>query len=96
MPLPSTPLFTASGMARVNAWNVIPSFLIGKFISDALMVFAGDYFAHNAETIATGIISWKSISGTVIGLVLILLFLFIDWRTLLKDKKFRLRFNIWK
>lgn len=96
MPLPTTPLFTAAGMAKVNAWNVIPSFLAGKFISDALMVFAGDYFARNAEHIASGMLSWESILGSTLGLTLILLFLFIDWRTLLQEKTFRLRFNIWK
>jgi membrane protein YqaA with SNARE-associated domain len=96
MPLPTTPLFTAAGMAKVNTWNVIPSFLIGKFISDAVMVIAGDYFAKNAENIAAGMLSWKSITGSIIGLLSILLFLFIDWRMLLMQKKFRLRFNIWK
>ncbi len=96
MPLPSTPLFTAAGMARVSAWNIIPSFLVGKFASDALMVFAGDYFARNAQTIVEGMLSWKSITGALLGLVLILLFLFIDWHTLLMQKKFRIKFNIWK
>lgn len=96
MPLPSTPLFTAAGMARVNAINIIPSFLIGKYISDAIMVFAGDYFAKNAGSIVSGMLSWKTISGTLLGLALILTFLFIDWRTLLMEKKLRLHFNIWK
>jgi membrane protein YqaA with SNARE-associated domain len=96
MPLPSTPLFTAAGMAKVNTWNIIPSFLVGKFISDAIMVFAGDYFAKNAENIVSGMLSWKTISGAMIGLVLILIFLFIDWHTLLMKKRFRLHFNIWK
>ena len=96
MPLPTTPLFTAAGMARVNAWNVIPSFLAGKFISDALMVFAGDYVARNAAGILVGIISWESISAVILGAILILIFLFIDWQTLLQEKRFRLHFRIWK
>lgn len=96
MPLPSTPLFTAAGIAKVNNWNIIPSFLIGKFISDAIMVIAGDYVAKNATSIFLGIISWKSISAILVGIILILIFLFIDWRTLLQEKKFRLRFRIWK
>lgn len=96
MPLPSTPLFTAVGMANVKLIHIIPSFLIGKFISDAIMVHAGDYLAKNAESIAAGMISWKSISGSLLGLILVLLFLFIDWHTLLKEKKLRIRFNIWK
>ena len=96
MPLPSTPLFTAASMAKVKLINIIPSFLIGKFISDASMVHAGDYLAKNATNIAEGMLSWESISGALLGLVLILLFLFVDWHTLLKEKRLRIRFNIWK
>ncbi len=96
LPLPSTPLFTASGMARIKAINVIPAFLAGKFISDMIMVFTGDYFARNAVAISNGFISWKTVSGSIAGLVLIAVFLFIDWRSLLQEKKFRLNFNIWK
>ncbi len=36
MPLPSTPLFTAAGIARVRTIMIIPSFIAGKFISDAV------------------------------------------------------------
>lgn len=96
MPLPSTPLFTAAGIGKVNAWNIIPSFLLGKFISDALMVTAGDYVAKNVTSILEGIISWKSISAAVLGILLVMIFLFIDWRTLLQEKKLRLQFRIWK
>lgn len=96
LPLPSTPLFTASGMARIKAINVIPAFLAGKFTSDMIMVFTGDYFARNAVAISNGFINWKTVSGSIVGLVLIAVFLFIDWRLLLQEKKFRLNFNIWK
>jgi membrane protein YqaA with SNARE-associated domain len=96
LPLPSTPLFTAAGIGKVNAWNIIPSFFIGKFISDALMVIAGDYVAKNATDVFQGIVSWESISAIALGIILVLIFLFIDWRTLLQEKKFRLHFRIWK
>ena len=96
VPLPSTPLFTASGMARISSWQVIPAFLVGKFISDTVMVIAGDYAANNIQSITEGLFSWKSIVSILIGLLLVAAFLFIDWRVLLQDKKFRLRFNIWR
>jgi membrane protein YqaA with SNARE-associated domain len=96
MPLPSTPLFTAAGMARIKTINIIPAFLVGKFISDTVMVLAGDYVAKNAAAIANGFLSWKTISGTLLGVVLICIFLFIDWHKLLQEKKFRLSFNILK
>jgi membrane protein YqaA with SNARE-associated domain len=96
MPLPSTPLFTASGMARIKTINIIPAFLVGKFISDAIMVIAGDYVAVNAQNITEGMLTWKTALSTFIGLVIICFFLFIDWRSVLQEKKFRIRFNIWK
>ena len=95
-PVPTTPLFTAIGMARINPLHIITAFFIGKFISDALMVHAGKFAAENADSLIHGLFSWKSITGSVIGLIIILVFLFIDWRTLIQEKKFRLKFNIWK
>ena len=43
-----------------------------------------------------GLVSWKSISGFAIGIFLILVLLFVDWRTLLQKKKFTLKFTIMK
>ena len=96
MPLPSTPLFTAVGVARIKPMNIIPAFFIGKFISDMVMVLTGDYLAHNAGNIGKGFLSWQSIAGTMISLLLILLIFFIDWRLLLQQKKITLNFKIWK
>ena len=96
VPLPSTPLFTAAGMAKIRALNILPAFFIGKFISDMVMVLSGDYVARNAISFSEGFWSWKSITGSAISIVIILLFLFIDWRSLFMHKKFRLKFNIWK
>jgi len=96
MPLPSTPLFTAAGMARMRTLTLIPSFFVGKFISDAIMVLTGDYLAHNVVSITQGLLSWKTLLGTVLGLVLLSLFLFTNWRRLWEEKKFGMSFNIWK
>jgi len=96
VPLPSTPLFTASGIAKINPWRIIPAFFVGKFTSDMFMVLTGDYVANNAKYLAEGFLTWKTITGTILGIAIIGIFLFIDWRRLLQDKKFRLSFNIWK
>lgn len=96
MPLPSTPLFTAAGVAGVRTFHIIPAFIAGKFISDAIMVLTGDYVVTNVESISKSFYSWKALSGTILGVILICLFLFVDWKKLLEEKKFRLSFNIWK
>ena len=74
----------------------MPAFFVGKFISDAVMVFTGDYVAKNIKTIAGGFLTWQNIVSTVFCLLLIALFFFIDWHKLLLEKKLRLSFRIWK
>ena len=96
LPLPTTPLFIAGGMAKMKPYYIIPAFFVGKFISDAIAVWLGKYAAENTEALVHGMINWKSITGLVAGLILLCALLFIDWRTLLQHKKFKLRFNIWK
>ena len=97
MPLPTTPLFIAGGMARIGPMFLIPPFIIGKFISDTAAVFLGEYVAKNTQgMILEGIVSWKSISGLVLGLLMIFALLFVDWQTLFTRKKLRIRFNILK
>ena len=34
LPIPSTPLFTVAGLSNINPIQIIPAFVIGKFISD--------------------------------------------------------------
>ncbi|MBL0233987.1 MAG: hypothetical protein IPQ08_10000 [Chitinophagaceae bacterium] len=96
MPLPSTPLFIAGGIARMKWINIIPAFCIGKLTSDAIAVTMGKYAAENTETILRGMVSVKSFIALGLGLLFIAGLLFIDWRALLQDKKFRIRFNIWR
>lgn len=95
MPLPTTPLFIAGGMARMKPLHIIPGFTLGKFISDAIAVWMGDYAVKNMAELFEGFISWKSITGITLCLLLIFALLFIDWRTLLKEKKLKIEFNIW-
>lgn len=96
LPLPTTPLFVAGGMARVKPYLLIPAFTIGKFTSDMVAVFTGSYATHNVEAVLKGIMSWESITGCIIGLVLIFVIVFIDWHTLLIDKRFVVNFNVFK
>lgn len=96
MPLPTTPLFIAGGMAKLKPIFIIPPFIVGKLISDTISVLIGRYAAENTQELVKGLVSFKSIAGLVLGLLLFFIFLFIDWHTLLKDKKFVLKFHIWK
>ncbi|MFI5149254.1 MAG: hypothetical protein ACHQRM_05935 [Bacteroidia bacterium] len=95
MPLPTTPLFLASGMARIKPLLIIPAFTVGKVISDTLAVLLGKYATENTQSLLNGLVTWKSISGFAVGLLLVFILLFIDWRKLIQQKKLSLKFNIW-
>ncbi|WP_309641008.1 hypothetical protein [Flavobacterium sp.] len=96
LPIPTTPLFLAAGMARLKPIQIIPSFFVGKFISDAIAVHLGNYAALNFDNMWDSALSWKSIVSLSIGVLLIGGLLFIDWLTLIEDKKLKLNFHIWK
>ena len=96
LPLPTTPLFIAGGMAKMKPYLIFPAFFVGKFISDTIAVLIGKYVTETTPYIAEGIISWKSISGLILGILLLAALLFIDWRACLKEKKLKINFKIWK
>src|ERR1035437_6043841 len=47
LPLPTTPLFVAAGMAKLKVLYIIPAFFIGKFTSDATAVYFVKYASEN-------------------------------------------------
>ena len=96
MPLPSTPLFVAGGIAKMKPIYIIPAFFVGKFTSDSIAVLMGKFAAENTQSLLKGILSWQSVAGLMAGLLLIFLLVFINWRSLIQEKKLRLKFNVWK
>lgn len=96
LPLPTTPLFLTAGISKINAKYIIPWFVIGKFISDAIALHAGKYAAENTESIIKNVLSWQSIASLALSALLLFCLFFIDWRTLIQKNKFVLNFKIWK
>lgn len=96
LPLPTTPLFIAGGMAGMKPRLIIPAFFVGKFISDTIAVFMGKYAAENSVGLLEGVFSWESLFGLILGILLIFFVLFVDWRTWLQEKRFTLNYKIWK
>jgi membrane protein YqaA with SNARE-associated domain len=96
IPVPSSPLFTVAGLAKIHPIRIIPAFFAGKFISDAIMVNAGKYAAVNIDNILKGFFSIKALMASLGGVSLLFFILFIDWRILLQHKRFKLNFSIWK
>lgn len=96
LPLPTTPLFLAGGMAKIKPLYIIPAFFIGKFTSDAITVHLGKYAAENITNVIDSALSFKSIASLFLGLLLVSALIFIDWRTLIQKKEFQLNFKVWK
>ena len=94
LPLSTTPLFVAAGMAHVPARYVIPAFFVGKLTCDALAVSAGHYASQNLARLRASLWSWEAGVGLMGSLLLLFALLFIDWRTVIQHRKFKLGFRI--
>jgi membrane protein YqaA with SNARE-associated domain len=96
LPLSTTALFSAAGLARIKPVQILPPFFVGKFVSDAVMLFTGQYALHDSVALVDGPFSWRGITAMLVGLLVLAAFLFLDWRLLLERKKVRVNFHIWK
>ena len=95
-PLSTTALFTAVAAARVRPWHILAPFFLGRLITDGVLVFSGKYASANLRNLLHGQANWKTLATIMAGLMVIGLFLFIDWRCLLEYKKLRFQFKILK
>lgn len=96
LPLPTTPLFLAAGIARLKPIKIIPAFFVGKFISDTIAVNLGNYATKNAMRIFEEAATMRSILSISVGLIMVAALLFIDWRMLIQKGRLVLDFRIWK
>lgn len=96
LPLPTTPLFLAGGLARISPRFIIPAFFVGKLSSDAVAVSMGHYASQNIGSLRAGLLSWQSIAGLLGSGLLLGALLFINWRSLLQNRKLVLNFQIFK
>jgi hypothetical protein len=96
-PLSTTALFTAVAMARVKRpFHILVPFFFGRLITDGVLVFSGKYASANLGDLIHGQTNWKTLATLAAGLIVISIFLFIDWRQLLEHRKVRFRLKILK
>ena len=96
LPLPTTPLFLGAGISKLKPKFIIPAFIVGKFTSDTFALFFGKYASDNFENIIDNTLSWQSIASLILSVFLLFSLFFIDWRTLIQNKKLVIKFKIWK
>jgi membrane protein DedA with SNARE-associated domain len=96
LPISSTPLFITAGIARMHPKRILPAFMVGKFISDAVAVHMGNYVVKNSRSLFSWDASPRTMVTLILYILLLLALLFIDWRSSLMEKRLRMKFNIWK
>ena len=96
LPLSTTALFTAAGLARVRRIFVLPPFFLGNLIGDGLLLVSGKATVSSLDELFKGAWSVKDISMMAFGLLVVLALLFVDWRTLLQRRKLRWKWTFWK
>ena len=96
LPLSTTALFFAAGLARIRPLQILPPFFVGKFISDAVMLFTSSYALREVSQPGFQFFTAKSITLILSSLVIIAVFLFLDWRRLVERKQVRFEFRIWQ
>ena len=96
LPLSTTALFTAAGLANVRKLFILPPFFLGNLIGDGLLLISGKATISSVGDLFKGSWSLKDISMMVFGLFVVLVLLFVDWRTLLQKKNVNWKWTFWK
>lgn len=96
LPLSTTALFMAAGLAKLKKIKIIPPFFLGNLIGDGALLITGHYAITHFSDFYKDSLSVKNVFLMLAGLVFISMFMFIDWRNLLENKKIRFKFKFWQ
>ena len=96
LPLSTTALFTAASLSKLKKMVIIPPFFLGNLIGDGLLLFSGRYAIAHFSDFYKDALNIKNVLLMATGLLLVSLFLFIDWRMLLEKKEIKFKWKIWQ
>jgi uncharacterized membrane protein YdjX (TVP38/TMEM64 family) len=96
IPISTSPLFTAAGIAKVKPWKILPPFVCGKLVSDAVILFTGRFAVNDVTDMLNGTFSWRGIFAGFFGVIVVAGLFFVHWRSLLNRGKLEFTFRIWK
>lgn len=86
LPLPSNMLFISYGLMKAKSIGIVVGFWLGRFVAYIIMINLSQYFFKSfKEIINSDIISLIFID--ILGILMTLLFLLIDWNILLSNHK---------
>ena len=86
IPLPSNMLFISYGLMKAKSIGIVVGFWLGRFLAYFIMINLSQYFFYsfkdilNADTLSLIFID-------IVGILMTLFMLLIDWNTLLSDHK---------
>jgi hypothetical protein len=92
LPISSSQLFVAVGLARLKLTFIVPAFFVGRFVSYAFLSYSAGLVAARLDVVFSKYYG----NGLVIvaeGLSILLLWVLvkIDWRTLFEKRKIKFR-----
>lgn len=96
LPLSTTALFTAASLSKLKKTLIIPPFFLGNLIGDGLLLISGRYAITHFSDFYNDSMSLKNIMLMSVSVLLMLLFLFFDWRNFLENKRISFKFKFWQ
>lgn len=86
LPLPSNMLFISYGLMKAKSIGIVVGFWLGRFLAYFIMINLSQYFFNYFKDILNADIP-SLIFIDIVGILMTLLMLLIDWNTLLSDHK---------
>jgi membrane protein YqaA with SNARE-associated domain len=86
LPLPSNMLFISYGLMKAKSIGIVVGFWLGRFLAYFIMINLSQYFFNYFKDILNADIP-SLIFIDIVGVLMTLLMLLIDWNTLLSDHK---------
>lgn len=95
-PLSTTALFVAGGLAKINKNILLLAFALGRIISYTVLALTSQVVVTNLSEVYNGSPSWEQVLSASFALMVLLLFIFLDWKKLVQNGKIRLNLKVWK
>ena len=86
LPLPSNMLFISYGLMKAKSIGIVVGFWLGRFLAYFIMINLSQYFFNSFKDILNED-TLSLIFIDIVGILMTLLMLLIDWNTLLSDHK---------
>lgn len=96
LPLSTTALFTAASLSKLKKTLIIPPFFLGNLIGDGLLLISGQYAITHFSEFYENSLNLKNILLLSASLLLMLIFLILDWRNFLENKRISFKFKFWQ